>query len=333
MKVFTDINIVGKKVIVRGDLDVPLKNGQIEDVTRIEKNLATLKELLNKNNQIFLISHVGRPKDRDPNFSLKLIIPYLEDLLKERVTFQENLEENLAGKITLLENLRFWAEEEDNNFDFAKNLANFGEIYVNECFSVAHRSHASVAILPTLLPSYFGLELEREVKELQKVLDHPERPLVAIIGGAKLETKLPAITNLAKVADKVLVGGKLMFEAENTKLPNNVIVAVDHVDHKDIGQETLALFQRAIDPAKTVVWNGPMGLFEEEKYSLGTKKLAEVIANSNSYSLVGGGDTIAALKSINLLSKIDFVSVGGGAMLEFLGGKKLPALVALGYYQ
>lgn len=332
MQLILNTKISGKRIIVRGDLDVPLINNQVEDATRIEKTVETLKFLLKSNNQIFLISHVGRPKDKDPNFSFKLVIPKLEELLGEKVLFQENLENRVEGRVVLLENLRYWPEEEENNLEFAKKLANFGEIYVNECFSVAHRDHTSVALLPTLLPSYFGLELGKEVEELQKVLDNPERPLVAVIGGAKLETKLPAITNLAKIADKVLVGGKLMFEIGQTSLPANVVVAVDDVDQKDVGQRTLKLFEKEIAQAKMVVWNGPMGLFEEEKYSWGTKKLAEIIANSSSYSLVGGGDTIAALKAGGLLSKIDFVSVGGGAMLEFLEGKKLPALKALGYY-
>ena len=333
MKFLKNENVTEKKVIVRGDLDVPLENGQIEDATRIEKTIPTLKKLLDNKNQIFLISHVGRPSGRDPKLSFKLILPKLEELLGEKVAFKEDFDQSVDGKIVLFDNLRFWSEEEANDLEFAKKLASFGEVYVNECFSVAHRGHASVALLPTLLPSYAGLELGKEVMELQKILENPERPLVAIIGGAKLETKLPAITNLAKVADKVLVGGKLMFEIGNTVLPENVVVAVDNIDQKDIGPSSLELFKREIEKAKTLVWNGPLGLFEETKYALGTKKIAEMVANSSAYSLVGGGDTIAALKEIGMLQKVDFVSVGGGAMLEFLEGKKLPALIALGFYE
>lgn len=333
MQFIKDQNISGKKVIVRGDLDVPLENSLITDTTRIEKTVETLKFLLDSGNQIFLISHVGRPVGNDPNFSFKLVLPKLQELLGQRILFQETLEQKVDGKIVLLENLRFWPQEEDNDLEFAKKLASFGEIYVNECFSVAHRNHASVATLPTLLPSYAGLELGLEVEELQKIFQKPEHPLIAIIGGAKLETKLPAIVNLAKIADKVLVGGKLMFEIGQTTLPNNVIVAVDSVDKKDIGANSLELFGKEIDQAKMIIWNGPMGIFEEEKYALGTKKLAEMVANSSAYSLVGGGDTISALKEIGMLDKVNFVSVGGGAMLEFLEGKKLPALAALGFYE
>lgn len=332
MQSIKDADISGKKVIVRGDLDVPLKDDQVEDATRIEKTIPTLKYLLEKNNQIFLISHVGRPEGRDPNFSFKLLLPKLTELLGEKVALQENLDEKIDAKVVLLENLRFWPEEEGNSLEFAQKLARFGEAYVDECFSVAHREHASVATLPTLLPAYSGLELTREIEELEKILSKPDHPLLAIIGGAKLETKLPAITNLAKIADKVLVGGKLMFEVGETKLPENVVVAVDHIDQKDIGADSLQVFQAEINAAKMIIWNGPMGTFEEEKYAVGTKKLAEMIANSTAYSVVGGGDTIAALKEISMLSRIDFVSVGGGAMLEFLSGKKLPALEALGYY-
>lgn len=332
MQLLKDATIFGKKVIVRGDLDVPLENRQIEDATRIEKTIPTLKLLLNNHNQIFLISKLGRPEGRDPNLSLKLVQPKLQELLGEEVIFQENLEQKMEARIVLLENLRFWSEEEENDLEFAKKLAGFGEIYVNECFSVAHRAEASVVLLPTLLPAYAGLELSKEVAELEKILKDPERPLVAIIGGAKLETKLPAITNLARVADKVLVGGKLMFEIGKTKLPENVLVATDNIDQRDIGPESVELFKIEIDKAKMIVWNGPMGVFEEPEYAEGTKRVAEMVAGSSAYSLVGGGDTIAALREIQMLDKVDFVSVGGGAMLEFLEGKKLPALVALNYY-
>ena len=332
MKFLKDENVTEKKVIVRGDFDVPLESGQIEDATRIEKTIPTLRKLLDNKNQIFLISHVGRPAGRDPKLSFKLILPKLEELLGEKVVFKEDFDQSVDGRIVLFENLRFWSEEEANDLEFAKKLASFGQVYVNECFSVAHRNHASVALLPTLLTSYAGLELGKEITELQRILENPERPLVAIIGGAKLETKLPAITNLAKVADKVLVGGKLMFEIGNTVLPENVVAAVDNIDQKDIGPSSLELFKKEIEKAKMLVWNGPLGLFEETKYALGTKKIAEMVANSSAYSLVGGGDTIAALKEIGMLQKVDFVSVGGGAMLEFLEGKKLPALIALDYY-
>lgn len=322
----------GKRFIVRADFDVPLENGKIEETLRIEKSIPTLKYIGEKNSPLFIISHLGRPEGRDPNFSLKIVLPKLEELLGEKIAFQEDLDNPVSGDVVLLENLRYWPEEEKNDLNFAKKLASFGDYYVDECFSVAHRDHASVAVLPKLLPSFAGLELFKEVTELEKIFKNPARPLVAIIGGAKLETKLPAITNMAKVCDKVLVGGKLMFEINKTTISSNVVIAVDDIDQKDIGPETLKLFGSEIARAKMIVWNGPMGLFEEEKYEVGTRELAKLIAASSGYSIVGGGDTVAALNKEGILDQIDFVSVGGGAMLEFLEGKKLPALVALDYY-
>lgn len=320
-----------KRVIVRVDFDVPIDNGLVAETLRIERSIPTLKFLIKKNCQLSIISHLGRPKGKDPNLSLRIILPVLEKLLEEKVMFQEDLEQKSTGKIVLLENLRFWVGEENNDLEFAKKLSLLGNFYVNECFSVAHRNHASVVTLPTLLPSAAGIELFREIFELERIFKEPKRPLVAIIGGAKLETKLPSIISLAKIADKVLVAGKLMFEIVKNNLPSNVMVAVDDIDQQDIGVETVKLFEKEINNAKTIVWNGPMGKFEEEKYKNGTKSLAIAIGQSSAYSIVGGGDTIAALDKEDLLSKIDFISVGGGAMLEFLERKKLPALIALGY--
>lgn len=333
MQSIKDVDTTGKKVIVRADFDVPTENGIVTEKLRIEKSIPTLKLLRQRKNPLVIISHLGRPENQDPNLSLKIVLPILEELLGESVSFQENFETNPSRDIVLLENLRYYPQEEENDFEFARKLASFGDVFVNECFSVAHRKHASVATLPTLLPAAAGLELSREIAELEKIFKSPERPLVAIIGGAKLETKLPAITNMAKVADKVLVGGKLMFEINKTNLPENVLIALDDIDQKDIGPKTLEMFKIEIEKAKMIVWNGPMGLFEEEKYEVGTRSLAKIIAASNGYSIVGGGDTVAALNKENLLSEIDFVSVGGGAMLEFLEGKHLPALEALDYYK
>lgn len=327
-----DAPVAGKTTIVRADFDVPLENGKITETFRIEKSIATLKFLREKNCPLFIISHLGRPEGRDTNYSLRIVLPELERLLGEKVLLQENLDQKAKGEIVLLENLRFWPEEEANDAEFAKKLASFGDFYVNECFSVAHRNHASVAILPTLLPNAFGIELFQEITELEKIFKNPKHPLIAIIGGAKLETKLPAITSMAKVADKVLVGGKLMFEIDKAKIAPNILVAIDDIDQKDIGLKTLEIFGNEIRNAQMIVWNGPMGMFEDEKYEKGTRELAKIIAGASGYSIVGGGDTLAALKKENLLEQVDFVSVGGGAMLEFLEGKELPALKALGYY-
>ncbi|HEY4695202.1 MAG TPA: phosphoglycerate kinase [Candidatus Nanoarchaeia archaeon] len=333
MRSVKEADVAGKRVIVRCDFDVPVEDGAVKDRTRIEKNIETLKLLLQNQAKLFLVSHLGRPVNQDPNFSLKIVQPVLEERLSKKIVFQQDLESVTSGEIVLLENLRFWEEEEKNDLEFAKKLASCGEVFVFECFSAAHRAHASIATLPTLLPSYAGLKFEKEMVELERILKNPQHPLIAIIGGAKIETKLPAITNISKVADKVLVGGRLMFEIDKNNLSPNVVVASDHVDEKDIGPQTLESFGNEIEKAKMIVWNGPMGKYEEEKYRAGTLKLAEMVAGSLAYKIVGGGDTISALEGLGLLEKMDFVSVGGGAMLEFLSGKRLPALEALGYYK
>ncbi len=332
MRSVAEAGVAGKKVIVRCDFDVSVEAGIITEDIRIRKSSETLKFLLGKGARLFLISHLGRPENKDPQLSLEIVLPLLTQLLGREVDFQEGLNNQMSGEVVLLENLRYWPEEEADDENFAQKLANFGEVYVNECFSVAHRAHASVDRLPRLLPSYAGLELFREVSELERIFKNPEHPLLAIIGGAKIETKLPAINNVAKVADSVLVAGKLMFEIDKRGLPANVVVASDDIDKKDIGPESLRFFREKIGQAKMIVWNGPVGLFEEEKYQVGTRELAKSIAASSAYSIVGGGDTLAELDKEGLLDKIDFVSVGGGAMLEFLSGKELPALKALDYY-
>ena len=329
MESIEEVNVSGKRVVVRCDFDVPLQNGKIEDESRIKNVLPTLEILLEKGAALVLVSHAGRPDKPDSNLSLKPVQEALEKILNQKITFQEKLQISSEAKINLLENIRFWHEEEKNNEEFAKKLASLGEVYVNESFATSHRAHASIVGIPKFLPSYAGISLSREVKELKKILEHPARPLVAIIGGAKLETKTPAIYNLAKIADKVLVGGKLMFEAERRSLPENVVVAHDDIETKDIGQNSINLFGELIGDASTIVWNGPMGVFEEDKYMKGTKEVAVSVIESKGYSVVGGGDTIAALNKLGLLDKINFVSMGGGAMLDFLAGKKLPGLEVL----
>ena len=329
MKSIEEANVSGKRVIVRCDFDVPLHDGKIEDESRIENVLPTLRILLEKGASLVLVSHAGRPDKPDPSLSLKPVREILEKALNQKIDFQEKLQINPEARINFLENIRFWHEEEENNESFAKNLASLGQIYINESFATSHRSHASMVGIPKFLPSYAGINLLREVEELRKMLENPARPLVAIIGGAKLETKLPAIYNLAKTADKVLVGGKLMFEVKIAALPENVVVAHDDIETKDIGQNSINLFRELIDSASTIIWNGPMGVFEEDRYMKGTEEVAVSVIESKSYSVVGGGDTIAALNKLGLLDKISFVSMGGGAMLDFLAGKRLPGLEAL----
>lgn len=329
MQSIKEANVSGKRVIIRCDFDDPIIDGNLTDDTRIKSNLPTLKLLLDHQANLFLISKLGRPQGKDLSLSMRIVLDTVSKHLDEKIAFKEDLEQEQLSRVTLLENLRFWSEEEEGDVDFSRKLASFGDLYVNECFATSHRNDASFIGIPKFLPGFAGLNLEKEVKELTKVLESPARPLVAIIGGAKLETKLPAIYNLAKVADKILVGGKLMFEVERRTLPENVIVAHDDVETKDIGEKTAKLFGEVIQQAAMIVWNGPMGVFEEDKYAFGTKGIAEAVAGSNAYSVVGGGDTISALNKFSLLDKMSFVSTGGGAMLEFLAGKKLPGIEAL----
>jgi phosphoglycerate kinase len=333
MKSVEEAKVSGKKVIVRCDFDDPIIGGKIVDDARIKSNIPTLKHLLNSGASLFLISKLGRPEGRDPNLSMRIVLETITNHLGEKITFKENLTREKTDNVTLLENTRFWKEEEEGDLDFSKKIASFGDLYVNECFATSHRNDASIAEVPKLLPSFAGLNLFEEVKELKKILESPARPLVAIIGGAKLETKLPAIYNLAKIADKVLVGGRLMFEVKRGSLPENVVVAHDDSDTKDIGLKSIDLFKELIADASTIVWNGPMGVFEENKYMKGTEEVAKSVVESKSYSVVGGGDTVSALNKLELLEKINFVSMGGGAMLDFLAGKKLPGLEALGFYE
>jgi len=329
MKSIKEANVSGKKVIVRCDFDDPILDGKAVDGTRIKSNLPTLKHLLNNGSSLFLVSKLGRPKGKDPNLSMRIVLDVVAKHLGSKITLKEDLIEEKLDNITLLENIRFWKEEENSDLGFSKKIASFGDLYVNECFATSHRNDASIAGVPKFLPSFAGLNLFKEVEELNKVFESPARPLVAIIGGAKIETKLPAIYNLAKTADKVLVGGKLMFEVERRSLPENVVVAHDDIETKDIGVMSINLFKELISSAKMVVWNGPMGMFEDARYMKGTKEIAVSVVKSNSYSVVGGGDTISALNKLGLAKKINFVSTGGGAMLDFLAGKKLPGLEAL----
>ncbi len=332
MKSVKEADVSGKRIVVRCDFDVPVKNGQIEDETRINNSLPTLQYLLGKGGKLFLISKMGRPKFRDPSLSLKVVIENVSQKLGKEVVFKEDLNKARLEDIVLLENLRFWPEEEKGDLEFSKKLASFGDLYVNECFATSHRSDASFVGVPKYLQSFAGLNLVREVTELRKILNDPERPLISIIGGAKLETKLPAINNLAKISEKVLVGGRLMFEVGGQVLPQNVVVAPDDIDQKDIGSKSIRSFENIIKSARTIVWNGPMGVFEEEAYLKGSQEVAKAVSESKAYKVVGGGDTIAVLEKLGLLAKMDYVSTGGGAMLEFLAGKKLPGLVALRYY-
>lgn len=335
-------NLKEKKVILRCDFNVPLKKGKILDDFRIKAAFPTIKYLLSKKAQILLISHLGDPKGKKvEELSLKPIANYLKRKLGVKITLFKEIPQELhfSGKkeIFLLENIRFWEGEEKCEMEFAKKIAQLGEIYVNEAFSVSHRKHASVYLLPQLLPSYLGLCFEKEIKNLEKFLKSPKRPLVVLVGGAKIETKAPLIEKFLEMADWILVN-HLIWKEIQEKTPNlqNSPKIIHPCDKKgedfDIGPQTLKVFEEKIKTAKTIFWNGPFGKIEDKKFQEGTKEIAKMILKSKAYSLVGGGETIEFLNSLKVLKKFSFVSTGGGAMLEFLSGKRLPGLEVLGYY-
>lgn len=328
MNPVTEAPVNGKKVIVRADLDLAERGGRLETF-RLDRLMPTLQNLLSRGAAVRIIAHRGRPNGiPNPALSTAPFAPLLSDRLGQQVSFAGTIASNPDGPVTLFENLRFNPGEETNSPDFVQSLLGLGEIYVNDSFASSHRSHASVTSLPKYLPHFAGLNLMAEVANLTKILESPERPLVVIIGGAKVETKRPLIERMQAVADAILIGGSLVNEG---LVPmEKVVLPLDNLEGKDIGTQTIEKFEIAIARARTIVWNGPMGLFEDPAYSSGTTAVARAVAASSAFTVVGGGDTIAALNELGLLSQIKFVSTGGGAMLEFLSGKSLPGLEALG---
>lgn len=320
MKSLDDLNVTnGLKVLVRCDLDVPFDSfGNIADTFRLDKGLSTLQYLGEKGAHILIAGHIGRPKGQ-----------YVEALSIEKL--RSYFEDKLQGfSFELLENLRFDSREKANDLSFARELSEKADVYVNNCFAVSHRSHASVVGITKFLPSYAGSLLEEEVFVLRDVLKSPKRPLLAVVGGAKIETKASVVFKFLEICDLVLVGGKIANDLKgehNSKL----LLAPDlTADGYDIGPLAIEKFTEALASASSVIWSGPMG-FYEEGHLLGTQKVAEAIISSGAFSVVGGGDTVASLKALELLESFSFVSTGGGAMLDFLIEGNLPALEALGY--
>jgi phosphoglycerate kinase len=384
-KIITDIDVQGKKVLVRVDFNVPIQAGRVSDDTRIKAALPTLTYLLDHDAALVLCSHLGRPKGEvKPEFSLKPVADHLSKLLGKPVFFAEDCIGPIAaqaaktlnpGDTLLLENTRFHKGETKNDPEMAKQLSTLAEIYVNDAFGSAHRAHASTEGVAHFLPGVAGFLMEKEIRYLDQALADPARPFIAILGGAKISDKIGVIHNLLKIADQLLIGGGMantFFKAHGypvgdslvedasletakelieladvrLRLPIDIVIgdrfAAD-AERKvmsmapvpdgwrilDIGPETVDAFGKLISKAGTVVWNGPMGVFEFPRFSEGTFGIAKEVARSNATTIIGGGDSVAAVKQAGLADEITHISTGGGASLEMLEGKPLPGLTAL----
>lgn len=323
MRVVAPELIENKRVLLRLDLDVPLKDGRIEDDTRLLAGMDTLGLCLEFASSVTICGHLGRPGGKeDPALSVKPIVDWLEEGYGHiQLT---------PGKLHILENLRFESGEDEADIGFAKELASHGDFYVYEAFA-SHRPSASTTVVPTLLPHAAGLRFAKEVEELMQVRENPIRPMVAILGGAKVEDKLPVIKAMASKADVVLVGGKLAAEIKEKGIEGlgaNVMVGKLTEDGFDISDETVGAWCNLLKSAKQVVWNGPLGKFEDPKYNQ-SEKIAKAVIESGAKSIIGGGDTISAVTQYGLEDKFTFVSTGGGAMLKLLADGTLPTIQAL----
>ena len=380
-----DLDVGGKLVLVRVDFNVPVKDGVVTDDTRIRRALPTIRHLLSEGARPLLISHLGRPKgEPDPKYAMDPVAARLGELLDEPVKkldaavgpeVEEALEDWDGRGVVLLENSRFYPGETKNDPDLADQLASLADLYVNDAFGAAHRAHATTVGVAERLSAAAGLLLEEEIDYLDAVLENPERPFVAILGGAKVSDKLGVIESLLGTADSLLVGGamcftffkalgyeignslveddyleearRLMGEAdERLILPVDVVVAdameegvetetvpVDAIPEGklglDIGHDTVALFERHISDARTIFWNGPMGVFEIDAFARGTEGVAKAVADSGATSVVGGGDSVAAVNKLGLEGEMSHISTGGGASLEYVEGKELPGVAVL----
>lgn len=393
MNVLSSLNLKEKKVLLRVDFNVPLSSSYtISDDSRIKAAIPTIKTIISSGGSVVLMSHLGRPKNGpEEKFSLRHIICRLEVLIKRNVAFSNDcISKNsfeksrtlMPGEILLLENLRFYKEEKSGDESFAHKLSKHGDIYVNDAFGAAHRNHASTSVISRFFKhKASGLLLEKEVKELNKINKKCLSPATAIIGGAKVSSKIGVIKNLIKKVDTILIGGgmgysflnamglpigaslveknclkeasKLIESAKNSDvdliLPidskngvsfkNETRIKISNVENigvkeigMDIGPKSIKLYKKIIEKSATIIWNGPMGVFEFKNFSAGTVEIAKSVAkatDNGAYSIVGGGDSVAAIKKFNLERKVSYISTGGGAMLEFLEGKKLPGIVAL----
>ena len=386
-KTVRDVEVKGKKVIVRCDFNVPMKDGKITDDTRIKAALPTIGYLLENGAAVILMSHMGRPKgEAKMEFSLAPVAERLSGYLETEVRFKsspEVVDDEIkketaslkAGEVFLLENVRFRKEETDNNPEFAKELASLAEIFVQEAFGTAHRAHASTAGIAAYLPAVSGFLIEKEVKFLGSAVENPKRPFVAIMGGAKVGDKIPVIENLLTKVDALIIGGGMSYtfykamgleigtsilDADNVELAKSLIEKAEKLGVKlllpidivcakefdnnseskvfdkesipydymglDIGPETIKLYRETLAKAATVVWNGPMGVFEMDNFANGTRAVAQILADIDAITIIGGGDSAAAVEKFGLADRMSHISTGGGASLEFLEGKVLPGI-------
>lgn len=393
MKTVNNFNFINKKALIRVDFNVPLsKDYKVTDSTRIEAAKPTIIKILEDGGSCILMSHLGRPKNSEPEFSLKHLVEAVSEIIGVNVKFvpdcigslvEEAVSNLNSGEVLLLENLRFYQEETKGSKEFAKKLSKWGDIYVNDAFGTAHRAHASTAIIAEYFPNHkcLGLLLASEMENVNKVLGANERPVTAVIGGAKVSSKISIIKNILDKIDHLIIGGGMAFtfikaqggkigsslieedkqlmaiEIMKSAIKNNVqvhlpvdVISADEFSESanteiapadmiregwmglDTGPKTNELFSKVIANSKTILWNGPVGVFEMDKFAEGTILLGEAIGDATqkgAFSLVGGGDSVAAVKKFNLTDKVSYVSTGGGAMLEMLEGKTLPGIKAL----
>ena len=394
MKTVDQINFLGKKALIRVDFNVPLdKDYNITDDNRMTAALPTIKKILKDGGEVILMSHLGRPKDGPTEkYSLKHLVPHLSDLLGQQVEFAddcigaeavEKAKDLAKGQVLLLENLRFYKEEEKGDVEFAKKLAALGDVYVNDAFGTAHRAHASTAVIAQFFPEAkcFGYLMAAELANAEKVLNNAEKPFTAIMGGAKVSDKIELIERLMDKVDNLIIGGgmaytfakaqgghigKSLVEEDKLDLANSLIekaktkgvnlllptdsIIADNFSNDantdtanndnikdgwmglDIGPASIKVFSKVVEGSKTILWNGPMGVFEMGKFEQGTKAIAEAVVKateSGAFSLIGGGDSAAAVAKFNLTNEVSYVSTGGGALLEYMEGKELPGVKAI----
>ncbi len=362
MRSLPDFNLSSQRVLVRCDFNVPLSEQretakrtsssflssppparQILDDFRIKKSIPTLQYLIGKGAKLVLMSHLGRPAGKVvEELSLAPIQNKLMEYLDLSIVkapdclgleIEKWTKSMREGEILLLENLRFHKGEEENDKKFAKELAKMGDIYINDAFGASHRESASIVGVPRYLPSGIGFLLEKEIKVLTNLIKNPQKPLVAIMGGKKVKTRVKLINKISEIGDWVLIGNLLKKEIEEKniqlKYPEKIIKPVDDIEGKDIGPQTIDLFKEKIKLAKSIIWNGPLGITEEEKFSNGSNAIAQAIIQSKAFSVVGGGETVEFISKIKLTDKFNHVSTGGGAMIDFLADEKLAGLEVL----